>query len=530
MTRRFVADSTDFGLWAALAAVPIGLFVLFLWMFRGFVADDAYIVGRYALNAADGLGLVYNPGERVTALTSPLHALLLSVAALFTDDPVRVYRWIAPGVLMAGAALAWRIAGLGLRGLAVFSVIAVAPPSAALWALGGLETPLLHVFMGVYTAIVIRIWRRGEAGPAEFLWLAVVAALAFLTRFDSILVTLPPLLALAAVFWRRTALWIAAAVGLVMAGGWLFFSFFYYGEILPTSAFVKLSAQSSYPGIYSLVLTLNLPLVTGLVLLLPFLGRGRAERFLRRALLRGAIVSAVLFLAYAVNVSSEHMMFGYRFFVPYLPVIGLLAACQAPRIPALALVAVLGLDLGVGVRMANFGTNFVPLAGLPGGARLTYEWDRWTPRSYAKTIRTFEASAAEVRAHWDAQGRSDRPNIFLWAGGAGYWLRNFYVFETLVSYRRQCQDFIPSALLASHYAQDVPLGFESGHAAYLARRPDIGAAPVVLSAASERILGEPRISYTFGPSPADWRLPPRVGLPCTPPPKLPSTERRASLP
>ena len=39
--------------------------------------DDAYITFRYARNLADGLGLVYNPGESVLGTTTPLWAILL---------------------------------------------------------------------------------------------------------------------------------------------------------------------------------------------------------------------------------------------------------------------------------------------------------------------------------------------------------------------------------------------------------------------------------------------------------------------
>ncbi len=40
--------------------------------------DDAYITFRYARNLADGLGLVYNPGEWVLGTTAPLWATILA--------------------------------------------------------------------------------------------------------------------------------------------------------------------------------------------------------------------------------------------------------------------------------------------------------------------------------------------------------------------------------------------------------------------------------------------------------------------
>ena len=40
--------------------------------------EDAFITFRYARNIAQGLGFVYNPGERVLGTTTPLQTLLLA--------------------------------------------------------------------------------------------------------------------------------------------------------------------------------------------------------------------------------------------------------------------------------------------------------------------------------------------------------------------------------------------------------------------------------------------------------------------
>ncbi|MEJ2001267.1 MAG: hypothetical protein P8X77_07705, partial [Maritimibacter sp.] len=77
-------------------------FIALCLLFSPFVADDAFIVGRYANNAVHGQGLVYNPGEYVSALTSPLHALVETVLALCGLPPVGSYRILAPLLVLAG--------------------------------------------------------------------------------------------------------------------------------------------------------------------------------------------------------------------------------------------------------------------------------------------------------------------------------------------------------------------------------------------------------------------------------------------
>lgn len=47
-------------------------------LFRRPLADDAYITFRYAINVLNGYGLVYNPGENVLGLSTPLWACLLA--------------------------------------------------------------------------------------------------------------------------------------------------------------------------------------------------------------------------------------------------------------------------------------------------------------------------------------------------------------------------------------------------------------------------------------------------------------------
>src|ERR1700692_2518820 len=108
--------------------------------------DDAYITFRYARNLAEGLGLVYNPGEWVLGTTAPLWAILLAGGYLLGITDLA---WLATllsaicdaasAVLLValGLRLGWRPAGAALIGLAW----ALNPMSIA-FATGGMETSL----------------------------------------------------------------------------------------------------------------------------------------------------------------------------------------------------------------------------------------------------------------------------------------------------------------------------------------------------------------------------------------------------
>ena len=73
-------------------------------LFR-FTADDAFIVQRYASQFVRGHGLVFNIGERVSALTSPLHALLFYVPQHGVASPMLAYKIVGAIVVTPGDSL-----------------------------------------------------------------------------------------------------------------------------------------------------------------------------------------------------------------------------------------------------------------------------------------------------------------------------------------------------------------------------------------------------------------------------------------
>src|SRR5436190_11033928 len=78
-------------LWPELALVGAAAIAARLWFlaFTRVTYEDVLISLRYAQNLAAGLGLVYNPGERVFGATTPLHVLLLAgLSAARLHDPL----------------------------------------------------------------------------------------------------------------------------------------------------------------------------------------------------------------------------------------------------------------------------------------------------------------------------------------------------------------------------------------------------------------------------------------------------------
>lgn len=444
---------------AALGAVVF--YALLAVLFRPFVADDAYIVGRYAQNVIRGHGLVYNVGEYVSALTSPLHAIVLTGIAAVSEKPVSLYRGLATLFPILGWALAIPIYRPRRAEIAVVSLVGLASPFLVLWAGGGLETPILAALLTIFAALLFRVARRNAATTADFLAAGLVAGLAFLTRFDSIIITLPPMLAVALVLWRRPALWVGALLAAAIAGSWLVFSYLYYGDILPTSAYIKLSAYATKP-VDNIAALINFLLVSGVgIWAVVALFAPRPERTdLGQAIGRGVVLSCLAFLFYAYTSSGVHMMFSFRFFMPVLMVAAMLLAARAQYlgralVPLLLVQAVV--QVGVAARIQTTGMNVYAITDFGPLGRVWHEYRRTTPKKYGAFMAFLEEDAKHLKAHWAGEGRDEVPHIYMYTGGLGYWLPEFYVFETLASYRHYCGPNLNRVLATTHYVQDMSI-------------------------------------------------------------------------
>src|SRR5215813_3290593 len=215
--------------------VALGLVSYHAFLNRRYQLDDALIYYRYVRNALAGRGLVYNPGERVNALTSPLYSYVSIAVAWLMND-------VQAGQMMLGALF------LGLTTvlvLALFRDMGLAPYGAATAVLiastryfyetFGLETTL---FLFLLT-LALWLYIRDRLTACGF-----VLGLLVLTRGEGIL--------LAGVLlvdhWRhrgpRLPSRAIAAFGLPVLPH-LAFTLYYYGDLLPETLVAKVAQGRS---------------------------------------------------------------------------------------------------------------------------------------------------------------------------------------------------------------------------------------------------------------------------------------------
>ncbi|HSH04399.1 MAG TPA: hypothetical protein VLL52_17950 [Anaerolineae bacterium] len=193
--------------------------------------DDAYITYRYARNIAVGQGFVYNPGEYVLGTTTPLYALLLAGSYfVWSDLPlvshvIGVLVWVISIPLMYGLAAKDEEGFDWQGGLAAF-----------LMALNALALDVLGMETNLYVMLMLLTFYLYKR---EWPWVAaVVAGLAFVTRWDGILVVGVLLFGLLVKQNWRGLLGSMVISGLIIIP-WLGYSQVTFGSIFPNTLFAK---------------------------------------------------------------------------------------------------------------------------------------------------------------------------------------------------------------------------------------------------------------------------------------------------
>ncbi|APR86874.1 hypothetical protein A7982_12223 [Minicystis rosea] len=317
------------------------------------LCDDAFICFRYARNWIEGLGLVFNPGERVEGYTNPLWTVWIALGMKLGATPERwtiVWGVIAyAGTVITLLALhreARRRAGLEGFGLPIGALAAALHAELAIYATSGLETSAF-TFLAIaglaLTCFPGSVRRAFTAG--------VVLGLAAVTRHDGVIFAAVAGLAVAA--GGREAI---RRVGAFGAGFLVIFApvsaarIRYYGDFFPNTYYAKSGGSVWYAqGFRYLLLYLERYWIVavGLVawIVVAVVVARRAETKERDAIVRPSAVLAAAGLVYAfyiVRVGGDFMFARLLLpaTVPLLAATDLAVVYLAARMPVPALAGV----------------------------------------------------------------------------------------------------------------------------------------------------------------------------------------------
>lgn len=304
----------DFLLVLLIFSVPL---VDALW--HNYVVDDAFISFRYARNLSRGMGLVFNPDERVEGYTNFLWILLLTPAFWLKIDPLFFSRIFSTASGFATLFLLVRFQSNRKR--FQNNIIYIAPllcafnASFSVWLLSGMET---HLFTFLLTwGILSFLDRRVGEGDK---W-SLLLVLASLTRPEGLL-----FLAIAwvisiservakreSIFGKETLKEVLPFIALYLP--YLGWKMSYYGALLPNTFHAKVGSSASqvWRGLVYVKSFVEMSggVVFGLPLLLAISHHGRR-------LLRVSLPFLLPYVVYVILVGGDSMV-KFRFLLPILP-------------------------------------------------------------------------------------------------------------------------------------------------------------------------------------------------------------------
>ena len=203
------------------------------WSGEVIAGDDAFISFQYARNLARGLGLVFNPGERIWGFTSPLQTIILGALTSAGFETIRAgfvtgFLWAALATVLVYALTVQLLPRILALGLALFFLL---DPSHH-----GSYTLESNLLVAAQLAFVLAvIFDKGRAAN-------ILGALSCLVRPDSLLLVVPLLLVNREARRPKALAWFVA-----VGASWEGFALFYYGTLLPNSLHAKVGLTPFWP-------------------------------------------------------------------------------------------------------------------------------------------------------------------------------------------------------------------------------------------------------------------------------------------
>jgi arabinofuranosyltransferase len=158
------------------------------WLHRFASIDDAYITYRYARNLGDGLGLVFNPNERVEGTSSLLFTIILAAAYRTGLDMELTAKVVGTAGYVGVVVLAYAFLRRSLQGrfsrayAGLGAALTLSFTPLAFHAVAGME---LDVYTALLLAGVLGYVRSRETARASGAW-ALWLALAAITRSEAL--------------------------------------------------------------------------------------------------------------------------------------------------------------------------------------------------------------------------------------------------------------------------------------------------------------------------------------------------------
>lgn len=293
------------------------------WLF-----DDMMISMRYGRNLAAGHGLVWNPGEYVEGYTNFLWTVSMGVLHLFPIPPSKMALVVGlTSIVLAVATIPLLLRLVDLLGGGTLAAGAVLVSyllslSVQNWTNAGTETSLLAMLFLFGACRVVDEAHQQRPTLPTYLLIGIMT----LVRSDA-LVLAGLLYGLSLVLNpHKKAVIGYAALSLLLPAAHMAFRWFYYGDLVPNTAYLKVA---NWDGKYAHGVQYVAAFATDYSILLVFALLGALVSRSREMLLLFGIL--VVHAAYVVNAGGDAFPH-YRFFVSVLPLLFVLTAVAIEKL------------------------------------------------------------------------------------------------------------------------------------------------------------------------------------------------------
>lgn len=326
---------------------------LWLWRvvkYRGALIDDAYISLRYGRHLVEGLGLVFNVGERVEGYTNFLWVILGALFQALSIPPMAGLRCVSLAATLGCLVWAVRLIRHGgadstlAHAASGVLILLLGVEAFAYYATTGMESMLFACLALTAFCLASRergLWRTGGWGSGRLS--VVLFVFLAMTRPEGVLIfaLCHGVFLVVESLWHRGELrrrfrrsvvdgfGFALLFGLYFAWRWS-----YYGDLFPNTYYAKVTGGPEQLGNGLLALgawAISHPLFVAAVVLTPgvlWMRRRQAEAPLMAALWG----VAVCWLTYVVTIGGDFMPF-FRFFLPVLAPLAVLTVWLAWQLP-----------------------------------------------------------------------------------------------------------------------------------------------------------------------------------------------------
>ena len=326
--------------------VVIALFAIILFR-TAWIHDDAYITFRTVDNFVNGYGLTWNVSERVEAYSNPLWMFLVSIPYFFTNEIYYTSIILSITISMIVILIfTFKISKTVIGAILGTGIFIFSTPFVD-YSTSGLEDPLTHLILAFFLLVYIK--SKNNFSFKTLFFLSIITAFGVVNRLDTLVLFLPCLVYAFLKLPKVKGLYIIT-IGLLPAITWKGFTLFYYGFLLPNTAYAKVLNTGISKNIilqqgvlYFENLAIWHPVTFFIIMLgisIPFI--------IKEKHLVPVILGIILYLIFILQMGGDYMS-GRLFTAPLFVAIVVLSQCNFTTFRRMPLVALFAIVIVVGV-------------------------------------------------------------------------------------------------------------------------------------------------------------------------------------